>query len=322
MPLTLYRRGAIWHYRGTVAGRRLRGSCKTTDKTIAQRIASDKEGREWRRHLDGPEAVLTFANAATAYRKAGKPTRFLARLEDLWKNTLVKNINPGRIRQSSIDLFPDASGAYRNRAVISPTAAIINLAAEQGFCQRVRVKKWPVEHHEKTPATWDWVEAFRAVASPQLGALALFMFCTGARISEALAVTWDDVDFSRRNVLIRQTKIGAERLAHMQPELLASIASLQDRDGPVFGYRTRDHARLYWDRAVREAGIKRLSFHACRHGFATAMLQAGVDPVTTAKRGGWKSVQHVFATYGHASDDVAVTDRIVPVTVTTKARKA
>ena len=123
MPLTTYRRGAIWHYRGTVAGRRLRGSCKTTDKTIAQRIASDKEGREWRRHLDGPEAVLTFANAVMLYRKAGRPTRYLPKLEDRWKNTLVKHITAGAIRQSSIDLLPGTTNSTKNRHVIVPTPA-------------------------------------------------------------------------------------------------------------------------------------------------------------------------------------------------------
>ena len=38
------------------------------------------------------------------------------------------------------------------------------------------------------------------------------------------------------------------------------------------------------------------------------MLQGGIDPVTVAKMGGWKSAQHVFATYGHAMDDPTVTD--------------
>lgn len=44
--------------------------------------------------------------------------------------------------------------------------------------------------------------------------------------------------------------------------------------------------------------------------FATALLQAGVDPVTVAKLGGWKSVRHVFETYGHANDDTTLSDLI------------
>ena len=56
MPLKLYSRGEIWHYRGTVAGRRLRGSCKTADKAIAARQIAEIEAREWKCNFDGPEA--------------------------------------------------------------------------------------------------------------------------------------------------------------------------------------------------------------------------------------------------------------------------
>jgi integrase len=53
---------------------------------------------------------------------------------------------------------------------------------------------------------------------------------------------------------------------------------------------------MVWRRACKRAKIAPLSFHSCRHGFATALLQAGVDPVTIAKLGGWKSVRHLFET--------------------------
>ena len=46
------------------------------------------------------------------------------------------------------------------------------------------------------------------------------------------------------------------------------------------------------------------------------MLQAGVDPVTVAKLGGWKTAQHVFQTYGHAMDDHTVTERLTGTPVT------
>lgn len=74
MPVKIYKRkgGAIWRYRGAVAGRRLRLSTETEDKAIAQRIAAEKERSAWTRHLDGPAASPTFAQAATAYRMAEK----------------------------------------------------------------------------------------------------------------------------------------------------------------------------------------------------------------------------------------------------------
>ncbi|MEX0842032.1 MAG: site-specific integrase [Xanthobacteraceae bacterium] len=317
MSLKLYRRGKVWHYRGTVAGRRLRGTTGCQSKEIAARIASDLEARAWKRRTDGPQAILTFAQAAIQYRAAGKSPRFLEPVEDFWKDTLVKDINAGAIRAAAATLYPTASGATRNRQVIVPTQAIINHAAESELCAKISVKRFAVERKVKTPATWPWIEAFMRHSPPHLGALACFMFLTGARISEALAVQWDDLDLEKRTVLIRETKIGSERIAHLPPPLvvaLANVPALPDRS--VFRYTAHCSTDKSWRAAVRRAGLPMLSFHSCRHGFATAMLHANVDPVTIAKRGGWKSPQHVFQTYGHASDDITVTDRIAGTNLT------
>lgn len=317
MPLRLYKRGKVWHYRGEVAGRRLRGTTRTQDKDTAAKVATRIEAREWERHLHGPNAVLTFANAAMLYRAAEKQTRFLAAIEDHWKDTLVKDITTGAIRQSAITLFPNASGATRNRQVIVPTQAIINHAAESGLCQKISVKRFPVDRKVKTPATWEWVQAFMAHSSPHLGALACFMFLTGARISEALALQWRDVDFTKRTALIRETKVGSERRANLPPALIVAMANIHRRpDRGVFYYDSKSTADKVWRAAVKRAGIEPLSFHCCRHGFATALLRQGVDVVTVAKLGGWATPQHVFQTYGHASDDITITDRIAGTNLT------
>lgn len=313
MPLKIYRRGEIWHYRGTVAGRRIRGSAQTTDKRRALEIASAREEREWKSHHHGPETVLTFADAAMLYRRAQKPTRFLEVVEDYWKDTPVKQITGGAVRQSAIVLHPKASGATRNRQVIVPTQAIINHAAGLELCRNLKVERFPVVTKRKEPATWPWVQAFMAEASPHLGALACFMFLTGARISEALNVRWADMSLTERRALIRQTKIGDERRAHLPPVLVAAIANIPSNREPgakVFQYSSRDTAKPLWRAAVRRAGIKPLPYHACRHGFATAMLHAGIDPITVAKLGGWKDAKHVFTTYGHAMSDETLADRI------------
>jgi integrase len=177
----------------------------------------------------------------------------------------------------------------------------------------LKVERFPVVTKSKEPATWKWVQSFMAEASPHMGALACFMFLTGARISEALSVTWADVDFQTRKALIRQTKIGDERRAHLPPALVAAIAGITGEripDDPVFGYSSRSTAKPIWRAVCRRAKIKQLSYHSCRHGFATAMLHAGVDPITVAKLGGWKDAKHVFATYGHAMSDDTLADRI------------
>jgi len=313
MPIKLYRRGKVWHFRGTVAGRRLRGSTEAQDKAVAQRIAAEREKAEWTRHLDGPGATLTFAQAAMAYREAEKPTRFLERVEDYWRDQPVREITAGAIRQSAIRLYPNAGGATRNRQAIVPTQAIINHAAELEWCPPIKVKRFPVAAKTKEPVTGEWVDAFVSNASPHLGALCLFMYGTGARISEAINMVWDELDLIGATALIRQTKVNAERIAHLPPRVVAAIANIVSNRQPgerVFRYVSRESARPVWDSAIARAGIKHLSFHSCRHGFATTLLHKGVDVVTVAKMGGWKDVSQVVKTYGHAMTDKTVTNAI------------
>jgi integrase len=310
MPIKLYKRKGsnVWHYRGTVAGNRLRGSTRTESRETAARIASEIENRHWKGRLD--QEVLTFPKAVSLYLAAGKSDRFIHRLEDYWKNAKIKDINSGAIKQCAIELYPDASGATRNRQVIVPTQAIINHCADMDLCAPIKIKRFKFETKIKKPATLEWVEAFRAHADrPDIGVLALFMFATGARISEALAVQWNDIDFKAKTVLIRQTKIGNQRRAHLPQTLVLALANLPRKAKP-FAFAGHSAALGAWERAVEAAGIELLTFHSCRHGFATSLLQAGVDVVTIAKLGGWKSPAHVFQTYGHAQDDATLTDRI------------
>jgi integrase len=319
MPLKIYTRkkGGVYHYRGTVAGQRLRGTTGTKSRDIAEQIAAREEARAWKRDLHGPEAVLTFADAAVLYRRAGKPTRFLERIEDHWKDTLVKDIKPGSIRQMAIDLYPNGTAATRNRQGIVPCQAIINHAAESELCPFIKVKRFKTERKIKDPFTVEWVEAFCKHASPRLAALAIFMFVTGARVSEALRVQWDDLDLKARTVMIRKTKISKGRQAHLPMPLVVALANLPKvPDRPVFWYRTRNDCYRVWDTVVKRAGIKRLTFHSGRHGFATQALRSRIDPKTAAWLGGWDSIRHFMETYAHAIQDITLTDKIFDPPVT------
>jgi integrase len=219
MSLKLYMRHGVWHYRGTIGPverrSRLRGSCKTADKDIASRQVAEIETKYWKGYFDGPGAILTFAHAAQLYRAAGKSGRFLAPIEEHFKDTLVNEINKGAIRQMAIELFPNGKGATRNRQGICPAQAVINFAAESELCSPIRVKRFKVEGKIKEPVTMEWLEPFMANANQAVAALGLFMFLTGARISEALSVQWEDVSLNGCTVLIKQTKVSNERLSHL-----------------------------------------------------------------------------------------------------------
>lgn len=320
MPLKLYRRGKVWHYRGSVAGQRLRGSCKTTDQALAARTAAKIETAEWKCHFDGPQAVLTFAQASALYRAAGKPIRFLERIEDHWKDALVRDIKPSSIRQMALTLYPNATNATRNRQAIVPCQAVINHAADSELCPHVRVKRFKTEKKIKPPFTLEWVDAFCRHAPPHLEALVLFIFASGARISEALAVEWDHVDLTARTVLIPKSKLSEQRIVHLPTRVLTAIANLPRMNRrPVFFYRKRGDLRNKWLGVIKKAEIKVMMPHSGRHGFATTTLRNRVDPKTAMWLGGWKNVRLFMETYAHAIQDITLNNAVFDTPLTQQA---
>ncbi|MFA6984614.1 MAG: site-specific integrase [Arenimonas sp.] len=313
MSLKLYRRGEIWHYRGTIGPAekrcRLGGSCKTGDRDQAARQVAEIEARYWKGCFDGPGSILTFAQAAALFEAAGKPTTFLEPIKDYFKETLVKDITSGTVRTMAIELYGHCSGASRNRLAITPTQSVINFNAESDRCSPIRVKRFKAETKVKVPATLQWVKAFAVEAPAHLGAYALFMFLTGCRPSEALNVRWEDISLNGCTALIRETKVSTERTAHLPTSLVTALANIpRVNDRPVFIYRTYDDMMQLWNATIERAKIPRLTPHCCRHGFATELLRAGVDVVTVAWLGGWSSPAQVFKTYGHALKDRTLTD--------------
>lgn len=318
MPLTLYRRGkkGIFHYRGTIGptGRRsfVSGSCNTTEKDIAARQVAEVEANYWKGHFDGPEAVLTFRAAARKYRAAGKSVTFLDAIENHLKDTLVKEITEGSVHQMAKELYPNCSGASLNRLVLVPTQAVINHCAKSKLCPPLRIERFKFETKVKEPATLEWVEAFQANASPHLGAMVLFMYLTGARIGETVNVRWEDVDLKAQTVLIRESKVSKERVSHLPTKLVVALANLpRMKDRGVFLYKAATDCGSAWEAAVVRAKIKPLTPHSCRHGFATGLLRRGVDVVTVAWLGGWKSAAQVLKTYGHANKNPRLTDLLI-----------
>ena len=321
MSLKLFRRSGIWHYRGTIGPperrARLRGSTKTDDKAAAERQVSEIESQYWRGHFDGPQAILTFEVAAQKYRAAGKSARFLDPVEKYLAKTLIKDIKPSRIRQMAIELYGHCSGATRNRMGITPAQAVINFAAKAELCPPIRVERFREDAKVKEPATLEWVQAFRTTASPVLGNYALFMFLTGCRPSEALAIDPErDLNLKAGTCIIRNTKQGRQRKAHLPAMLVAALANMPIEPGrPLFWYRHYNDMQWPWHQASKRAGIQRLTPHCCRHGCVTGLLRRGIDVVTIGKLVDM-TPEMVLETYGHAMNDPTLTDRLVDTPLT------
>src|ERR1035437_1612197 len=143
-------------------------------------------------------------------------------------------------------------------------------------------------------------------------ALLLFLYNTGARVSEALNVHLRELHLDRPRQVRLYGKGRKERLCPLWPETVAALRQIVNADSgeePVFrnargGLLTRDGVAYLLDKYVRRASESmphlrtlRVTPHVMRHSCAVALLQAGVD------------VSVIRDYLGHAS--VATTSRYI-----------
>lgn len=109
---------------------------------------------------------------------------------------------------------------------------------------------------------------------------------TGMRASEQYRLTWEQVDFERRQIAIYKTKNRHPRYIPLnQAAITALMASRPQSDGagPVIRHtiRTKDQAaqkaRHWFERAAALAGLGEYTWHCLRHTFASRLVMAGVD---------------------------------------------
>lgn len=296
-----------WYYKlwdDTGASRRV--STFTADYRKAEEIRILETEKQRRAAVYGEAAVLTFGEACGFYLQAGKSDRYLAPLHDRWEKTLVKNLTPGVIKQTAIDLYPDCKPSTRIRHVITPAVAVINHCAELGKCPPVRVKRWKVARSLKEAVDRDYIDAMLAAAPvPHLAALILFMYTTGSRITMATSLEWGaHVDLQKGEAVLGRDKNGDPHVVHLVPELVVRLANLPRgarNVKKVFGYSSRYSVYCALRRMAGKAGYKYVPPHQVgRHSFATELLDAGYGVADVMKLGNWKSSKMVLEIYGHS----------------------
>jgi integrase len=139
-----------------------------------------------------------------------------------------------------------------------------------------------------------------------------FVAFSGCRLSEAISVTWRDVDFKKSEVTIRGdavtgTKNSEVRRVPMIPELRALLQRLR-HDRPDETNETPIlrvcEAQKSMDRAANTVGMRRITHHDLRHLFATICIESGVDIPTVSRWLGHKDGGALcMKTYGHLRQD-------------------
>jgi integrase len=143
-------------------------------------------------------------------------------------------------------------------------------------------------------------------------AVVVFLRGTGMRVSEALALKWEDFAAPGEPgsgpygmVLIRESKNDSSRHIPLSAQahlaLVDSAARGDDRDGP-FAHVSQSALNKAWKRAAKAIGVGDKEFvpHSLRHTRATELVSSGVPLAVVAKILGHKSIKSTMR-YAHVS---------------------
>jgi integrase len=139
-----------------------------------------------------------------------------------------------------------------------------------------------------------------------------FLAYSGLRIhSEAFWVTWADVDWQRKQIIVRGhpetgTKNSEMRRIPILPDMERLLTGLKNEFGAEAHERILQVAECHTalSRACKAIGISRLTHHDLRHLFATRCIESGVDIPTVSRWLGHKDGGALaMKTYGHLRNE-------------------
>lgn len=248
--------------------------------------------------------------------------------------TRIDLVTPTLLRRIVAGTEWTSSGVKRNAIV--KLSAIMRSAVGDGLLQ-----KNPTEALELPKRTKKEVDPFQLAEAERIidrlyqtqhwpsliyAALFEFLFFSGLRISEGLALQWQDVDWARRTVHVRRTvalgeleertKTGSDRFVLLNQRALRALwfaKGYADRrllgvgrvtstphvfppsKGQVHVKQT-SNVHHQWRPTLQDLGIRYRPPYNCRHTYATMCLMSGLNPAFIAQQLG-HSVQMLLSTY-------------------------
>jgi integrase len=322
-----------------MGGKTIRQSLETTVWTIAKVRLTDflKERQEIRPEVSAPtfgDAVALFKqeleNDATIKGKS-KEYRLLClhKIETSWPGLAALPLNEiteesckewasrlnGKI---SCHYYNNTIGTLRQildagiRSHKTKTGSVLENPAKDLKRVRVRQKDLQLPESAQFKVLVDNIRNGEGGWSERVADLVEFLAYSGMRVrSEAVWVTWEDVDWQRKQIIVRGhpetvTKNGEIRRIPIFSDMENLLNRLKDKLGTVTSGTiikvSECNASLA--RACKEVGISKLTHHDFRHLFATRCIESGVDIPTVSKWLGHKDGGALaMKVYGHLRNE-------------------
>jgi len=328
-----------YYARTKVHGKLIRRSLDTDVFTTAKLRLLDFLQTQ-KQEADQPSAALTFKDARelfeqrlandSAIKARSKEYRLLClkKLESTWPD-----IDARKVHEITVDDCREwaaklkVSGHYFNNT-ISTLRQILDLAirehkkhGQKPFdnpaleIPRVRVnqKHLVLPEPDQFQALISEIQTGSSGWGARIAELVQFLAYSGLRaFSEAAWVTWGDIDWTRREIIVRGdpesgTKNSEIRRVPILPNMEVLLRSLESGcPGRKPSDRVLDlkECRGALTRACAKLGIARITHHDLRHLFATRCIESGVDIPTVSRWLGHKDGGALaMKVYGHLRNE-------------------
>lgn len=338
MPIKLVepspkRRTPYYAARGTYLGCHVDRSLRTGDKALAKKLVKQIEQSIECGAL-APGRALGFAEAASAYMKAGGERSYLGPIIAHFTHTPIALIDQAAIDLTAAALYPNATAATLNRQVYTPISAVLKRAGEERKIKRPkgwrgrRLTHWLTQQQafaifratSRIDAPPDTRKRFRVF---------LVLLCyTGMRLGDALGLNRGDItlQYDRRRkawtgtALLPVTKNGKPRLVYLPSVAVDALRALPEGfqgEGRLFRFHAGGRLRDLLKATLEAAGVvlpRRLAFHVFCHTWATWMRQyGGLDTYDLLKTDRWTDAESADR-YAHVVvSEVAQRAEMLPV---------
>jgi len=328
--MSVWKRNNKWYAVYTINGKRKFKSFGL-NKKLAQHYVNDIELKKERGELgfvedDTPvdqflsryvEYFETNKSSHTCEVDIGRINSFQKFLEEKGIKKL-KEISLALMEQYKVFLLKSCKPKTVNNYIIL-AKAMLNKAVEWRCLKENPIKtlKELKNPGMREPRYFSRVEIDKIldIANPYMKNVILILINTGMRRSELVYLTWEDIDFTNKLVIVQSKpeagfhpKSYKPRYIPMNPELEKVLMDLPQAGRYVFDNGKGEilHAPNYYTvefcRILKKAGIKGANLHALRHTFASYLVMAGVDLRTVQKLLGHSTVA-MTEKYSHLSPD-------------------
>lgn len=179
------------------------------------------------------------------------------------------------------------------------------------------IKRLKVQKTHVDPLSLDEVQLFLESIRQDYYNYFLIRFYTGMRSGEVHGLKWENVDFERREILVRESitngrteytkNDGSQREIYMSQPVLDALSRQKAATGGFSEYvfctnnakplDTKNVNARIWKPTLRMLGLKERRLYQTRHTAATLWLAAGESPEWIARQMGHTTTEMLFRVY-------------------------